>query len=554
MTNEVKEKRTLQNEEQRSIKETEPLVNVEKTNPSRIIDIINIIESKFKDKVQILPGQLGKAAIITNNGLQRDVLKVMLDADEKTAITAITGIDIGANIGVYYHVRTSNAFITLKAEVPKEKPKIQTIIDIIPGATFHEMEVRDLLGVIFEGNPLSGHFVLPENWPDGVYPLRKDFKAKDVVLNPQKEEAPPKNEERIVKIVIGPQHPALLEPEKFSVTVDGEKVIKVEPRIGYVHRGIEKASESKTFQQDVYLCERVCGICNSIHACSFVETVEKILKTQVPPRAKYLRVITLELNRITSHLLTLGHAGLEIGYETLFQYIWRDREPIMDLVELVSGNRVYSSLMTIGGVRRDLKDSDIPKIKASLADLRSRLPFYRQLYEKESSIRMRMQGVGVLSREDALKLCVVGPVARASGVDIDVRKDEPYEAYGEIPFKEIVYTEGDTWARMNVRMDETEQSINIIEYALDHLPTGLFRIKTPVVVPLGEAVNRVEAPRGELFYYVKSNGTMSPDRVKIRTPTYANIPSFLKTAIGENIADVPSNFVSLDPCFSCTDR
>jgi formate hydrogenlyase subunit 5 len=522
--------------------------------PNNNIDIINVIETQLKDKVQIQLGQLGKAAIVTNDGLHRDVLKAMVEADEKTAISAITGLDLGANIGVYYHIRTSNAFLTIKAEVPKDNPKIQTITDIIPGSAFHEMEVADLLGVVFEGHPSPGRLVLPENWPEGVYPLRKDFKANEIKLSPPKEEAKLPDEIKLVKIIIGPQHPALLEPEKFAVTVDGETVTKVEPRIGYVHRGIEKASESRTYLQDVYLVERICGICNSIHACSFVETVEKILKTEVPPRAKYLRVVTLELNRLHSHLLTLGHAGLEIGYETLFQYFWRDREPIMDLIELTSGNRVYSSLMTVGGVRRDLKDSDIPKIKSTLSELRKKLPFYRQIYEDEPSIKARMKNVGVLKREDALKLCVVGPVARGSGVDIDVRKDEPYEAYGEIPFKEIVYTQGDTWARMNVRMDEVEESINIIEYAIDHLPTGPFRVKAPRVVPAGEAVNRVEAPRGELFYYVKSNGTAFPDRVKVRTPTFSNIPAFLKTAIGENIADIPPNFVSLDPCFSCTDR
>jgi Ni,Fe-hydrogenase III large subunit len=522
--------------------------------PNSNIDIINVIETQLKDKVQIQLGQLGKAAIATNNGLHRDVLKAMVEADEKTAISAITGLDLGANIGVLYHVRTSNAFLTIRAEVPKGNPKIQTITDIIPGAVFHEMEVADLLGVVFEGHPSPGRLVLSEYWPEGVYPLRKDVKANEIKLNPPPEEAKQPEDGKVVKIIIGPQHPALLEPEKFAVTVDGETVTKVEPRIGYVHRGIEKATESRTYLQDVYLCERICGICNSIHACAFVETVEKILKTEVPPRAKYLRVIALELNRLHSHLLTLGHAGLEIGYETLFQYFWRDREPIMDLIELTSGNRVLSSVMTVGGVRRDLKDSDIPKIKTTLTDLRKKLPFYRQIYEDEPSIKARMKNVGVLKREDAIKLCVVGPVARGSGYDIDVRKDEPYEAYGEIPFKEIVYTAGDTWSRMNVRMDEVEESINIIEYAIDHLPTGPFRVKAPRVVPAGEAVNRVEAPRGELFYYIKSNGTASPDRVKVRTPTFSNIPAFLKTAIGENIADIPPNFVSLDPCFSCTDR
>ncbi len=522
--------------------------------PKTNIDILKIIETKLSGKpVQVLPGQIGTAAIKASAEAHRDVFKTLVDADEYTAVSAITGLDLGANVGVYYHVRTSNAFLTIEVEGPKDNPKIQRVADIVPSASLHELEVSDLMGVVVEGNPRTGHFVLPETWPEGVFPLRKDVNTSQVQLSP-----PPPEEEsdegKLVKIVIGPQHPALLEPEKFAVLVEGETVRKVEPRIGYVHRGIEKASESRSYIQDIYLVERICGICNSIHANAFVEAVEKILKTDVPPRAKYLRTIILEVNRLHSHLLTLGHAGLEIGYETLFQYFWRDREPIMDMMELLTGNRVISSAMTIGGVRRDLKENDIPKIRAILNDLRKRLPFYTQVYHDEPSIRARMQNVGTLKREDALKLGVVGPVARASGVDIDVRKDEPYEAYGEIPFKIITYTEGDTWARMNVRMDEVEESIKIIEYALDQLPAGAFRVKVPRVVPAGEAVNRVEAPRGELFYYVRSNGTAQPERVKVRTPTFANIPAFLTTAVGKPLADVPPNFVSLDPCFSCTDR
>jgi Ni,Fe-hydrogenase III large subunit/Ni,Fe-hydrogenase III component G len=511
------------------------------------------------DSLQIQPAHLGKASIQVKTDSNRDVLKTLLETDKSAGISALTGLDLGEKIGLMYHIRTNGAIVTIRTEVPKENPRILTITDLIPGAHFHEREAADLFGVIFEGHPNLARLVLPEDWPENLYPLRKDAKIDDAIVKPgiPKDHAgtgQPQSDGTLINIIIGPQHPALLEPEKFSLKVDGEIVKQVEPRIGYVHRGVEKAAEQRTYLQDVYLVERICGICNSCHATCFVEAVEKILGTQVPARARYLRAIILELNRLHSHLLLLGHAGLEIGYETLFQYMWRDREPIMELTELLTGNRVIASAITIGGVRRDLKETDVPKVKTVLASLKKKMGFYKQLFENEPTLKMRTQNVGALAKKDALKLCVVGPVARGSGVSMDVRKDEPYEAYGEIPFKLITYNTGDSWARLMVRLDEVVESINIIDYAIDNMPQGPYRVRVPRVVPAGEAVNRVEAPRGELFYYVKSNGTAYPERVKVRTPTFANIPAFIKIAEGGNIADVPASFVSLDPCFSCTDR
>ena len=498
---------------------------------------------------------LGITTFVVEAGKHKDAIKMMSGIDDQTALTTITGLDLGKTLGILYHLRFANSLVTMRVEVPKDNPKIATITDLMPGASFHEKEAADLLGITVEGNENQGHFLLSEYWPKGVYPLRKDVNVKEVLPLPEAQETnKPSDNSRRVKIIVGPQHPALCEPEKFTITAEGEKVIDIEPRIGYAHRGIEKTAESRTYLQDVYLVERICGICNAYHACGFVETVEKAGNFSIPERAKYLRVIALELNRLHSHLLLLGHAGLEIGYESLFQYMWRDREPIMDLIELTSGNRVISSLMAVGGVRRDIKETDVPKIKTTLATLKKQMPFYKNLYENEPTIKLRLGDVGRLSREDAIKLCVVGPIARGSGVDIDVRKDTPYEVYGDIPFKKIVYTEGDAWARMMVRVDEVEESINIIDYALDHLPVGPIKIDLPRSVPEGEAANVLEAPRGELFYYVKSNGTDKPDRVKVRTPTFANLLSFLNTCVGENLADVPANLASLDPCFSCTDR
>ncbi|MEM3461853.1 MAG: NADH-quinone oxidoreductase subunit C [Candidatus Bathyarchaeia archaeon] len=498
-----------------------------------------------------------KACIQVEAGAHRDAVKVLLKQDGNAGISAITGVDLGETIELIYHIRTCNTIISIRVDVPKENAKIESITDLVPGANFHEREASDLFGVTFEGHPNPKRLILPEDWPENVFPLRKDA----VVANVQSNSLPISEDnmqvaatEGVVNIVVGPQHPALIEPEKFSLKVDGEIVKEVEPRIGYVHRGIEKAAESRTYLQNIYLVERICGICNACHATCFCQTVEAVMGVNVPSRAEYLRTVILELNRIHSHMLLLGHAGLEIGYETLFHYMWRDREPVLDMMEELTGNRIIASFITIGGVRRDLKEEAISKINAGLANLKKKMSFYRQLFENDSTLKMRTRDVGVLSKQDALKLCVVGPVARGSGVDMDVRRDEPYAAYNEIPFRVITYDEGDAWARLMVRLDEIIESINIIQYALEHLPSGPYRIRVPRIVPAGEAIGRVEAPRGELFYYIKSNGTAFPERVKVRTPTFANIASFVKIAEGGNIADVPASFVSLDPCFSCTDR
>jgi Ni,Fe-hydrogenase III large subunit/NADH:ubiquinone oxidoreductase subunit C len=522
--------------------------------------ILTTLGNKLGEKLlQIPTPQLGKVSVRVNAGVHRDALRILLDRDESAGISAITGVDLGETIEVIYHIRTHGIIVTIRTQVPKKDPRIKTITDILPGANFHEREVADLFGLTFEGHPYPGRLVLSEDWPKDLFPLRKDAEITDIENKKENITALGESEQSsdegvLTTVIMGPQHPALIEPEKFSLKVDGEIVKEVKPRIGYVHRGIEKAAEKRTYLQDVYLVERICGICNACHATCFCQAVEAIMGTEAPVRAKYLRTIVLELNRIQSHMLLLGHAGLEIGYEPFFQYMWRDREIAMDTMESLTGNRVIASFVTIGGVRRDLKEERIPKIKAGLATLKKRMVFYKNLLESDPTLKMRTKGVGVLERQDALKLCVVGPVARGSDVKMDVRKDEPYAAYDKIPFKMISYTEGDSWTRLMVRLDEINESIDILNFALDNLPTGPYRVRVPRIVPAGEAINRVEAPRGELFYYVKSNGTAYPERVKMRTPTFANILSFAHIAEGGNIADVPASFVSLDPCFSCTDR
>ena len=356
------------------------------------------------------------------------------------------------------------------------------------------------------------------------------------------------------QVPIGPQHPALKEPENFLLTVDGEEIIDVKIRLGYVHRGGEKAFENRTYVQGMYLVERVCGICAQAHQLCYVNNLESLMEIEVPPRAHYIRTIVAELERIHSHLLWLGVAAHEIGFDTMFMYCWRDRELSLDLMEMMTGNRVLHAANTLGGVRRDITPEMMPKLKKGAAYLRERAEYYKKLCLAERTILKRALGVGVLSTKDAIELCAVGPTTRASNVKKDVRKYDPYSAYDEIPFNLITYDLCDVAARVLVRIDEVIEAANIIEYAIDHLPSGPIGVRAPRSIPPGESVSLVEAPRGEDIHYCKSNGTDKPERYKVRAPTLGNWASMRTMLIGGYVADVPIVLAAIDPCMSCTDR
>lgn len=362
--------------------------------------------------------------------------------------------------------------------------------------------------------------------------------------------------EREFIIPVGPQHPALKEPENFTFKVEGELVVDVEPRIGYNHRGIEKAMESRTYIQNLYIAERVCGICSNAHQTCYTQCVEDVLNMEIPERAKYIRVLVAELERIHSHYLWLGVAAHEIGFDTLFYYIWRDREVVMDLLEEISGNRVNYAMPTIGGVRRDVQKDKIPEYLKMLDALGERIKFFKNICATEKTVLARAVGVGFLSKEDAIRLSAVGPNLRASGVANDIRVDSPYLVYDEIPWKVVSYDGGDVLANVLVRVDETAESVKICKYCLEHLPDGPIRVKFSPLgkVQEGEAVSLVEAPRGELVHYIQSRGGDKPYRYKIRAPTFANIPSVCEKLKGGYIADIPIVLAGIDPCFSCTDR
>jgi NADH-quinone oxidoreductase subunit D len=359
---------------------------------------------------------------------------------------------------------------------------------------------------------------------------------------------------RRVNIPFGPQHPALKEPESFLLTLGGEKILAAGVRLGYNHRGIEKACEERTYIQDLYLVERVCGICSHSHSTCFVQAVEEIAGLQIPKRAVYLRTLIAELERIHSHLLWLGVAGHEVGFDTLLMYTWRDREVVMDLLAALTGNRVNYGMNTIGGVRRDITPEQAGQILTAMDVLEERTRYYIGVVTEETTLINRLSNVGKLSYDDAVHLGAVGPTARASGVDRDVRRDDPYAAYEDVSFKVITDTHCDVYGRAVVRVLELMEAYSIVRQLLKKLPDGPVTVKAPRKIPAGEAVGRYEAPRGENVHYVKANGTDKPERVKVRAPTLANVQVVAHMLKDGYLADMPIVVAAIDPCFSCTDR
>ncbi|MEZ4666374.1 MAG: nickel-dependent hydrogenase large subunit [Anaerolineae bacterium] len=355
-------------------------------------------------------------------------------------------------------------------------------------------------------------------------------------------------------IPIGPQHPALKEPGHFEFTVDGEVVTSASVRLGYVHRGIEKATESRNWIQNLYLLERVCGICSHTHAMAYCMGVEKLAGVTISPRANAIRTIIAELERIHSHLLWLGVAAHEAGFETLFMYSWRDRETVMDVLETLTGNRVNYSANLLGGVKFDITSAQNEVIRRGLEFLEERARYYLEIVSSDEVFLQRTRGIGITTLAQAETLGLVGPTARASNLARDIRTDAPYAAYSDFPVNIVLATEGDLEARFVVRIKELFQSCQIIRHMLEDIPGGELQVRVPRRIKEGETISRVEAPRGELFYFIKSNGTDTPERIKIRTPTMCNMASVAVLAIGHQLADMPMILAGIDPCFSCNDR
>ncbi len=353
-------------------------------------------------------------------------------------------------------------------------------------------------------------------------------------------------------IPFGPQHPVLPEPIHLDLVIEDEKIVEAIPSIGFVHRGLESLVDKRDFNEMTYVIERTCGICSFMHGMGYCESVEKIMNVEVPDRGKYLRTIWAEMSRIHSHLLWLGLLADAFGFESLFYQCWRMREKVLDVFELTTGGRCIFSVNKVGGVLKDI-DNEMLKVILEVADeIEKELKVIKKTFLFDYTVESRLKGVGVLTKEQAHNLGAVGPFGRASGLKIDMRTTG-YGAYKDLDMEIITSDAGDSFARCEVRINEIFQAIDLIRQAIGKIPGG----DISVIVkgnPNGEAFVRMEQPRGEAIYFSKANGSKFLERMRVRTPTFANIPGLLETLKGADFADVPLLILTIDPCISCTER
>jgi NADH-quinone oxidoreductase subunit D len=380
---------------------------------------------------------------------------------------------------------------------------------------------------------------------------------------------------------MGPQHPSTHGVLRLVLEIEGESIVRLRPEIGYLHTGIEKTCEAKFYQQVVPLTDRIDYLCPMTNNLAYCLAVERLLGLEIPPKAQWMRVLMNELTRINSHLVWLGSSAMDLGAMTVFLYCFREREDILRFFEMVSGQRMMTSYFRIGGLALEPPLGLFEKIKKFADRFPGNVDEYENLLTGNPIFTMRTKGVARLSAEDAIALGACGPTLRASGVDIDLRRDAPYSGYQNFKFKVPVRTEGDVFARYICRVEELRESIGMVQQALAGMPEGPIKADAPKVVlpdrekmktqmealiyhfkiitegfavPPGEVYEAIESPRGEMGYYVVSDGTAKPYRVHMRGPSFANLQALAKMCEGGIIADVVAAIGSIDIVLGDCDR
>ncbi len=524
-------------------------------------------------------------------------------------LSSVTGVDYYPDdlMDVVYHLNrsTGGRTLVLKTPVSRINPQVPSLVWLFPGAEFQEREVWDLMGIRFEGHPDLRRILTWEGFEG--HPLRKDWKEPffEEEIKPYKSRHPegrarriedgnpyqnnvqypfgfnpenwtPEGEDPLYRTLssgsknssiktdqmivnLGPQHPSTHGVFRMVAVLEGETVVDLKPVMGYLHRNHEKIGERNTFLQNMPFTDRLDYVSSMSNNFGYSLAIEKLMGIQVPERAEYIRVMMAELTRIMSHLFSVGFLLNDLGaYFTPSLYVIEERELILDIFEAVSGSRMMCNYLRFGGVARDLPDGILEKIRDLVTDRLPRKVDDLDTYLTQNEIlRSRCEGIGILTAEDAIANSASGPLLRASGVPYDIRRADPYSIYDRFDFDVVVRYHGDIYDRYLVRMDEIRQSMHILEQAIHDIPAGPTlsgKNQYVVRVPAGESYGRVEGPKGELGFYIVSNGKPNPWRYHVRAPSFINLTSLAGMSCGEKIADVVAILGSIDIVLGEVDR
>jgi NADH-quinone oxidoreductase subunit C/D len=580
--------------------------------------LIETLMTRFPQAVLSVEADTERAEVSVRVAADRilEVARFLHDAPEALFdhLTDICSVDYPEDprrFEVVYHLHSlpHRRRIRLKARVTEDHPVIDSVTSIWKGAEFLEREVYDMMGITFSHHPDLRRILMPEDYGEG-YPLRKDFPAEGrgwrsqfdfiprldepplertdgEIPERQKQafraEAPSSGSHRREELLLnmGPQHPSTHGVLRVVLELDGERIVKATPDLGYLHRGVEKLSEGLAYMQIIPHTDRLDYVCAMANNYAYVRAVEKLLGIAIPERAEYIRTIVAEMQRIVGHLFWLGTQALDIGAMTVFFWTFREREALLDMFEKLCGARLTLNYYRIGGVDSDLTPELIQRLKTFLDTFPDKVKEYDSLIASNRIWLGRTKNVAVISAEDAINFGCTGPVLRGSGVAYDIRKEEPYGAYDKVDWEVPIGKNGDTYDRYWVRMEEMRQSARIIKQCLDQIPPGPIIADAPQYVPppkpkvmrdmeslihhfiiftqgfkppKAEAYCATEAPKGELGFFIVSDGSPRPYRLKIRSPSFVHMGAFDHMARGYLISDIITIFGTYDIVMGECDR
>jgi Ni,Fe-hydrogenase III large subunit/Ni,Fe-hydrogenase III component G len=518
------------------------------------------LHDRFPDLVRSVEETVSDQVVVLLNGPDvTEIVRHFLIEHEARIVTAFAEDRISTE-GVFYNYYVfdrprDSSWVILKAPIPEDHSSFPSLAAELPAINWQEREIQDWFGLEAVGHPNPRRVALHDNWPD-VHPLRKSFPL-DTVLPPFEGERHVYRStygEGVFQIPVGPVHAGIIEPGHFNFAVAGEPILYLQLRMFYTHKGTEKLFESLPIHRAVFLAESISGDSAFSHGEAFCQAVEKAAEIEVPARAQFMRTILLELERVANHIADVGAIATDVGFVIANAHAGRIRELVLGMNETLTGSRVLRGMIAIGGVRRDWQPDQVDVIEKTLRVVEREFSDLVAIIQSSDSTRDRLEHTGILRPDKAITLGIVGVAGRASGVDRDIRRDHPYEAYSKLSFKVPVYQAGDVRHRMQIRIDEVGESIQMIRAAVALLPEGPHRAPAQPIPPGRCAMSAVEGWRGEIVHWVRTGEGNRIERCKVKDPSINNWPAIVEAVEGNIVADFPVINKSFNLSYSGTDR